>query len=100
MVCRPYWCWGKKDFCDKPCSLHVHCDSFGRVYAVLLPGLGRNNSRDALLQFFKRVVIEISKISAVSENIGVSGSYNWIGKQREEVWVCAWQDVLEGRKPE
>lgn len=101
-MCRPYRFCGK-DFSDKSCSLHVHCDSFGRVllccYEVLVISLS-NNSKDALLQFLKMVVIEISSISAVSESIGVNGSYKWICKQREGVWVCAWEDMLEGRKPE
>lgn len=69
MVCRSYRCCGK-DFSDKPCRLHVHCDSLGRVYAVLLSGLVRNNSKDALLLLLKMVVIEISNISAVSERLG------------------------------
>lgn len=48
----------------------MHCDSLGRVYAVLLSGLVRNNSKDALLLLLKMVVIEISNISAVSERLG------------------------------
>lgn len=76
----------------------MHCDSFGRVYAVLFSGLVRNNSKDVLLQFLKMVAIEISNISAVSGSAGVNRSYKWICKQRQEVWVCAWEDVLEGRK--
>lgn len=76
----------------------MHCDSFGRVYAVLFSGLVRNNSKDALLQLLKMVAIEISNISAVSGSAGVNRSYKWICKQRQEVWVCAWEDVLEGRK--
>lgn len=46
------------------------------------------------------MVIEISNISAVSESIGINGIYKWIRRQREEVWVCAWEDVLQRRKPE
>lgn len=78
----------------------MHCDSFGRVYAELFSGLVINNSKDALLQFLKLVVIEINNISAVSGSDGVNRSYKWICKHRQEVWVCAWEDVLEGRKPE
>lgn len=78
----------------------MHSDSFGRVYAGLLSGLVRNNSKDALLLFLKMVVIEISNISAVSESIGVNRNYKWICQQREQIWFCAWEDVLEERKPE
>lgn len=50
----------------------MHCDSFGRVYAELFSGLVINNSKDALLQFLKLVVIEINNISAVSGSDGVN----------------------------
>lgn len=72
----------------------------GEFVLCCYEGLVRNNSKDALLQFLKMVVIEISNISAVSECIRINRSYKWICKQREEVWVCAWEDMLEGRKPE